>query len=172
MKIITYAFFILLSLLILSCDEKDDNTTNPDVIEKGDQYRLYVKFVNMENSKYEITSIQYINAGLVMNGLNPEGAWSNNLLKNNQKLKAGAAAFFFVNVPRQYWALCRIGVYDSTAKRTIYINDQQGFSDYWIKPTITHWGGDERTVKVTLEYLRDEKIIAPTHWSDWVGIEK
>jgi len=168
-------FYILLfaiSFLAFSCNDDKNEPTNPDDNLTGDKDRLYVKFVNNQESMYTITSLQYKNAGLVTSGLNPTGEWSDNLLKTNQTLKPGEHTFFLINIPRQYWAVCRIGVYDSVSKQTIFINDQPGFSDYWIKPTMTHWGGDSRTVKVTLVFRNDENMIVPTSWSDWTGIEE
>lgn len=170
MKIL-YFLLLAISFLAFSCDDDKNEPTNPDNNLTGDKNRLYVKFVNNPESQYTITSLQYKNAGAVTAGLNPTGEWSDNLLKANQSLKPGEHAFFFVNIPRQYWAICRIGVYDTVAKQTVYINDQPGFDNYWIKPTITHWGGDERTVKVTLEFRTDENKIVPTFWGDWAGID-
>jgi|YNPMSStandDraft_1061717.scaffolds.fasta_scaffold00016_63 hypothetical protein len=171
MKNLYKLLFIIIALLMIACDEDDDKpTNNPDDPPKGDRYNLYVKFINSQSSKYNITSLQYINLGPVTSGMNPQGDWSENLLKANQILKPGEHTFFFVKIPRQYWALCKIGVYDSLSQKTIIINDQPGFADYWIKPTITHWGSDERTVEVSLEYSNYDKMIVPMYWSDVSGI--
>lgn len=171
MKNLYKLLLIITVFLMCACDEEDNKTTNnPDDLPKGDRYNLFVKFINDSFSKYSITSLQYLNLGPVTSGMNPQGDLSDNLLKPNQVLKPGDHTFFFVKIPRQYWALCKIGVYDSVSQKTIIINDQPGFPDYWIKPTITHWGSDERTIEVRLEYSTYDQMIVPMHWGDYSGI--
>lgn len=160
--------YILLVLLFLfsfsACD--DDSPSTPS----DNTGKLYTKILNESGSAYTITSIRLKDMGELPTGPEPAGSFGENILTNGKKLAPGEFAMFFLAIPNRHWALCKIGVEDSSGKEII-ISDQIGY-DQDIICSITHWGGDDRTVRIYLRKNASNNLIEVGGWSDWIGIEE
>lgn len=158
-------FLLLLAVLIISCD--DDKPAAPSDDNAG---KLYVKFINEAASEYDISVIQIRALGLVTEGENPTGDWSENLLRNGEVIKPGQYKYFYLDIPNRHWSKARIGVYSSQGS-TIMLHEQSGFNVAFPVTNITHWGNDKRTVRAAVAYSSSEQMILVQSWSDWAGIE-
>ncbi len=153
--------FIVLAIFSTSCDENSvDNSTTGN---------FKVKFINEKFSAFSIFSIELQAMGPAP-GNNPNGAWSDNLLKNGKILKPGDFEFLFPDIPSGHWSQYRLGAIDSNGNR-VFLEQQDNYFPEWKLP-ITHWGADTRTVSVTLAWDRDNKHIIVSGWSDFAGIEE
>lgn len=162
-----FALFGLMSIGLLfgGCEEEDDV---PDD-EKGS---LYVKFMNNETSVRSITTIELRPRGAA--GVMPEdadepGQWGDDILAAGESIAPGQHKFFTLNIPNGEWSEYRLGV-DDGAGGEILLHEQTGYAsgDY----PITHWGGDDRTVYVTLSYDESNDRVYVSGWGDNVGIQK
>lgn len=165
MKNILLISFLVLSFVLISCDE--DKPTNPDDDNAG---KLYVKFVNEADSEYDISVIQIRALGAVTAGENPSGDWSENFLKNGAVIKPGEFKFFYMDIPNMHWSKARIGVYNQQGN-TVMLHEQAGFDPSFPITNITHWAGNTRTVRASVKYNSIDQLIAIQSWSDWTGIE-
>ncbi len=142
-------------------DEPDNETTEES---------LYVKFLNEGASQYTITTIQVRPRGSVTNPVDPTDNWGDNLLKDGLTLAPGAHTFLTLDIPAGHWSEYRLGVEDGSGNQ-IMLHEQTNYSGMTDLP-ITHWGGDTRTVSVTIVYDQYTDMIVVNGWSDFVGIEE
>lgn len=140
-----------------SCDDEKEND------------KLLVKFVNNVDSEYSITSIRLLQMGKAGVHETPEGEFGDNILENGRILTPGDSEMFKLDIPNLHYAYYRLTVTDGLGN-FIYLYDQTNYEDLWDGP-ITHWGGDDRTVTVTLKWDEDLNMIYVQMWSDIVGIE-
>ncbi len=155
-------FFIASILLIgmLSCDE----------VEELKDETLYVKFENSASSEYTITSIRMLPMGKAGDAIpEPTGEFSSNILDPGQTIAPGAHVFMTLEIPNLHYAVYRVTVDDGTGSQ-VYLYDQPNYSSSY-EGVITHWGGDDRTVSVTIVWDDYSNLIVATGWSDWVGID-
>ncbi len=142
-------------------DDVDDDDETTD--------ELYVKFINAENSQYTITSLEIRPRGPVMENNDPTENWSENILDEGQTIEPNGHTFFTLDIPAGNWSEYRVGVDDGNGNQ-IMLHNQPNYSGMIDLP-ITHWGGDTRTVEVTIVYNHDAEMIVVTGWSDFVGID-
>jgi len=155
---------LILGVLVSGCDLLSD----PDKDEKADN--LYVKFYNNESSEYTITNIQLMTMGQAGEETSsPSGEWSDNILEDNQTVEPGEYVFFNLDIPNLHYCEYRLGV-DTGDGAEVMLHLQDGYSED-SPPTITHWGGDDRTVRVTVVRNDYSGLIEINGWSDWVGID-
>ena len=163
MKRISFVLFCLSLIFISSCD---DDKKSP--VDNNNNGNFYVKFVNESNSVATISYISIQSLGPVIEGHNPQGQWSSNFLKSGETIAPGQHKFFYLDIPNKHWYVCRLGVLDNN-NNTFLLEEQEDYQEN-ITPTITHWGGDTRTVGVTLNKNSLGNIVI-VGWSDWSGIE-
>lgn len=150
---------IFLSIGFISCE--DDSEKDND--------SLYVKFENSSESEYTITGIQLLLMGKAGNQDDPVGEFGDNILKDGKVIEPGGYEFFTLEIPNLQYAYYRLTV-DDGAGNKILLHDQTGYENSF-DGTITHWGGDDRTVKVAVKWNTMEDYIYIQSWSDWVGID-
>ena len=154
-------FLILVFSFVSGCDESSTPSKN-----KTD---FYVKFQNLSTSWFTISSIELQAMGKVGVDDKPQGDWSDNILKNGKRIAPGQHEFFYLEIPNLHSSACRLGVIDSAGVE-IFLHQQNNFTQDWVN-SITHWGGDTRTVSVELIRNPLSNLISIKSWSDWVGIE-
>jgi len=159
MKKILSILLIIPLFLALSC-EKDKKETNDS---------LYVKFYNAAGSTYTISNIQLRARGDAgTTETIPPGEWSANILKDGKTLAPGEFTFFTLDIPSGEWSEYRVGVLVNANE--VMLHEQIGYSGGF-EPSITHWGGDNRTVEVTIQDDTFSNLIVINGFSDWVGID-
>lgn len=156
-----FAFILFLLVALVGCDEIKDELEENDT--------LYVKFENSTSSEYTITGIRLLVMGESGQYDEPNGEFGSNILEDGATIAPGEHQFFTLEIPNLYYAYYRLTVDDGTGNE-IYLFDQEGYTNTWDGP-ITHWGGDDRTVSVTVVWDDDANIITVRGWSDWVGID-
>lgn len=159
-KIVSILLFSIF-LLFVGCKKDDDNPTEDT---------LYVKFTNSASSTYTISNIQLRARGAagVVDGT-PTSDWGNNILESGKTITPGAHEFFTLDIPSGDWSEYRLGVLDGNGNE-IMLHEQTGFSSGY-EPSITHWGGDDRSTNVTVIYNQSSSLIYITGFGDWVGID-
>lgn len=170
---LTLALLVMISIIFASCDE----ITSDDDSKNDSSENLYVKFCNPSGSAYTITSIELKTRGavnstkssVINDTINLTSDWGNNILPSGVKLAPGKHIYFTLKLPSGHWAQYRVRVDDG--KGNIVMLDYQGFSDNKKDLPITHWGGNDRTVKCYISYLNSESRIWIDGYSDWTGIE-
>ncbi len=159
------AFALLAAVMVLgsfSCDKNDENEIKKDT--------LYVKFINDPESQYTITTLQIRNRGPVDSQLQPTESWSENILKNGQRIAPGQHIYFTLDLPSGHWAEYRLGV-DNGSGVEVMLYDQPNYDGFTNLP-ITHWATDNRTVTVTITYDNYSQTITVSGWSDMAGIDE
>lgn len=156
-------FFVLFILGFTSCEETKDE------LEKEAEDTLYVKFINQSESEYTITGIQLLNMGVAGTHEEPDGDFGDNILEDQQVIVPGGYVFFTLDIPSLHYAYYRLTVDDGSGNQ-VFLHGQEGYA-YSFDGTITHWGGDDRTVQVTVKWNDDYDYIYVQGWSDWVGID-
>lgn len=151
---------LVLIFAVIACNE----TTTP-----GKTGKLYVKFQNDSSSWFTIYSIELQAMGAVEGDRLPKGNWSSNILNGGKLIPPGGHEFFNLDIPNLHWSNCRLGIIDSSGKRLL-LHEQTGFQPDW-DYSITHWGGDTRTINVTFNRNRHTGLITVNSWSDWTGID-
>jgi hypothetical protein len=166
MRFFKYLLSIIILVFVLSvCDSVSDPTD-----EKEKEDNLYVKFYNNDNSEYTITSIQLIPMGIADEDNNaPEGEWSDNILKDGVNIAPGDFQFFNLDIPNLHYSRYRLGV-DNGNGNEIMLHEQDGYVEN-ITPTITHWGSDDRTAKVSVVKNESTGFIEINGFSDWAGVD-
>ncbi|MCD6091459.1 MAG: hypothetical protein J7J72_08165 [Bacteroidales bacterium] len=159
MKKLVFPFVILLFVLV-ACDK----TTTDPVADT-----LYVKFENASTSDYTITVIETRSRGISNGTDQPVGEWGSNLLNGGLTLAPGASTFFTLDIPNLHWSEYRIGVDNGGTLVMVQENENAGVASGY---PITHWGGDDRTVSITVRYDPNSDSIYVSGWSDWVGIDE
>ena len=149
---------LFLFVALVSCDEDEENDT------------LYVKFENSAESEYTITGIRLLYMGKD-NGVyeTPVGEFGPNILEEGATIAPGEYLFFTLDIPNLHYAYYKLTVDDGQGNNVElynWVND-----DTLYDGTITHWGGDDRTVSVTIVWNESIEQIVITGWSDWVGID-
>jgi hypothetical protein len=165
--IASIVIFLLFMISFSGCDEllnggKEEDSHNT----------LYVKFHNDSSSLYTIYNIQLNpmgNAGEIEETVDST-VWGDNILKSGEKIAPGEHKFFTLKIPNNEYSIYRLGVIDSNGDE-IMIHEQSGYSVNSSRPTITHWGSDERTAYVVVKYLSSKKIIYISGYGDWAGVE-
>lgn len=160
------AFLLIFSISFVGCEEMVDEDPN----DENTVETLYVKFVNEAASQYTITTIQVRPRGPVMDPIEPSDNWSENLLKDGLTIAPGAHTFFTLEIPNLHWSEYRLGVDDGSSNQ-IMLHEQANYSGMTDLP-ITHWGGDTRTVGVTITWDQYSEMIVVNGWSDFVGIDE
>ena len=151
---------LVLSIAISSCDEDSDN------LEKD---TLYVKFENNNSSEYAIIGIQLLQMGNAGTLDEPIGAFGVNIIEDGVTIIPGGHAFFTLDISNLHYAYYRLTV-DNGTGTNIFLHDQTNYEDSY-DGTITHWGGDDRTVSVTIKTNENLDLIYIQSWSDMVGID-
>jgi len=150
------SFLLLILLLIVGCAE--------------DKSSLEVKFTNDSTSQYTISSIELMDMGSASAGESKaSGVWSSNIIKDNKTIAPGESLFFTLDIPSGDYSQYRLGVIDDNGN-SIMIHEQEGYQG-GMEPTITHWGGDDRSVSVNIQKDQSSGLIVIRGFSDWVGIE-
>lgn len=165
-----YSFFIIgLFFSFTSCDGLLE-TDNADTQEPKTTASLYVKFINEEKSTETITAIELQPMGVAgtMDG-EPLGDYGENILTDGLTLAPGEHTFFNLEIPNSHYSRYRLGIADEF-NNTFMLHLQENYSNEY-DGTITHWGGDDRTVTVTV--VKDEMTgrIYVSGWGDWAGID-
>lgn len=155
------AIILFLFVALVSCDELQDEMEEKDT--------LYVKFENSSSSEYTITGIRLLVMGKAGQHDEPDGVFGPNILEAGTTIAPGTHQFFTLEIPNLYYAYYRLTVDDGTGNQ-VYLFDQEAYTNTW-DGTITHWGGDDRTVSATIVWNDDANIITVSGWSDWVGID-
>ena len=151
------SLLLIVSIFILGCSEEDKSS-------------LYVKFTNNQASQYTINSIQLMDMGSASaNEAKASELWSENIIKDNKTIAPGDSLFFTLDIPNGDYSQYRLGVIDDNGN-SIMIHEQAGYED-GMKPSITHWGGDDRSVSVTVQKNTNSGLITITAYGDWVGID-
>ena len=153
------AFLMLFAFSFSGCEK-----TPKEEEEDG----LYVKFMNETTSQYTITTIQIRPRGPVVEEQTPTNNWGQNLLTNGETIAPGDHVFFTLDIPSSHWSEYRLGVDDGNGNE-IMLHTQENYSSYELP--ITHWGGDTRTVSVTIVTDQYSGQIITSGYSDWVGID-
>ena len=156
-------FIIFLFVALVSCEEIKDELEN-------EEDTLYVKFENDAESEYTITGIRLLVMGKYDIGYEePDGTFGPNILEDGVTIAPGAHQFFTLDIPNLHYAYYKLTVDDGQGNDVElynWIND-----DTLYDGTITHWGGDDRTVSTTIVWNESIQQIVITGWSDWVGID-
>ncbi|MBN1406551.1 MAG: hypothetical protein JW956_02105 [Calditrichaceae bacterium] len=161
--ILSSIFILSLSYIFTGCDLGSD----PD--DKKDE--LYVKFENSASSEYTITTIELMAMGEAgENVITPSGVWSDDILESGSSIAPGEHKFFTLDIPNRHYSQYRLGV-DNGQGTEIMLHLQEEYTPDISAPTITHWGGDDRTVIVTVGDSPYSDLIDVRSWSDWVGID-
>lgn len=160
-KLVSFLSIFLLLFTVTSCDKVTDEDPVND--------SLYVKFLNEASSDYTITSIETRSRGLASTENQPIGEWGANLLTGGLTLAPGESTFFTLNIPNLHWSEYRIRVDDGTGTSVLVgYNENVGVESGY---PITHWGGDDRTVSITVKYNASYDVIYISGWSDFAGID-
>jgi hypothetical protein len=144
----------------ISCD--DDNKDSEDD-------SLYVKFINDSDSEYTITGIQLLNMGVAGVEELPVGEFGDNILTDGQVIAPGEHLFFTLDIPNLNYAYYRLTVNDGAGNQ-VFLQDQVDYQASY-DGVIEHWGGDDRTVQVTIKWNNEYDYIYVQSWSNWVGID-
>lgn len=132
---------------------------------------LLVKFFNDSRSVVTITHISIKHMGAVQTPKRAEittvDEWSANLLTNGNRLAPGDFQLFTIDIPSGHYANYRLGI-DKGDGTEIMLFDQPGVQDEY--PPITHWGGHDRTVSVTIYKNESSDTYYIAGWSDFTGI--
>lgn len=156
----TAIFLLILTLILFSCDSSTASGGD-------DGGRLYVKFQNNESSTYSINTLIVQPMGRTNESTTPQGDWSNNVLPSGTILAPGEFVKFYLDIPNLDWSRYRLGVLGANGN-TIMLHEQAGWND--TDPSITHWGGDERTVTPTVKDSYNSNLIVITGWSEYAGM--
>lgn len=143
----------------ISCDDNNDS----------EEDTLYVKFVNYSESEYTITGIQLLLMGEAGTYEEPNGAFGDNILDDGQVIAPGGNVFFTLDIPSLNYAYYRLTVNDGAGNQ-VFLHDQIDYQASY-DGVIEHWGGDDRTVQVTIKWNNDFDYIYVQSWSNWVGID-
>lgn len=165
MKISLNKMALFLAILIfglISCEGDDKDKDSSD-------NSLYVKFENFVESEFTITGIRLLNMGEAGVNEEPIGEFGENILVNGQTIAPGEHAFFTLDIPSLHYAYYRLTIDNGTGAQ-VFLHDQVGYEESY-DGTITHWGGDDRTVQVTIKTDPLTGLIWIQSWSDWVGID-
>lgn len=155
--------FYKLTLLLIAC------LTLFSSCEEDENNKLLVKFINDAESEYSIISIRLLQMGKAGDHETPVGEFGENIIENGKILTPGDYEMFELEIPNLHYAYYRLTVIDGQGN-VIYLYDQENYEDLF-DGTITHWGGDDRTVSATLKWDESLNIIFVQSWSDWVGID-
>ncbi|MBN1650928.1 MAG: hypothetical protein JW857_06345 [Bacteroidales bacterium] len=158
---------LLLGLVLISFSFNSCTKTTEE--ENQVSSNLHVKFINDSGSQYTINTIEIRSRGLVSAENQPIGAWGSNLLTNGLTLAPGASTFFDLPIPNLHWSEYRIGVDNGGTTVMVEENPNVGVDAGY---PITHWGSDDRTVSITVQYNASYDVIYVSGWSDWAGIDK
>lgn len=162
---IGFLFVFMIFLIALSgCDQLTDSNDEPET--------LYVKFINDSTSTHVITNIQFMAMGKSGESESvADSVWSDNILKTGESIAPDNHKFFTVEIPNLHYSIYRLGV-DNGNGNEIILHEQEGYEQETpFTPTITHWGSDERTVTVSIDYNSEKKVIYIAGYGDWAGIE-
>ncbi len=159
-------FILLLGFVLISFSFQSCTKTTEEENPVGSN--LHVKFINNSASDFTINTIEIRSRGLVSGTDQPIGAWGSNLLTNGLTLAPGASTFFDLSIPNLHWSEYRIGVDNGGTTVMVEENANVGVDAGY---PITHWGGDDRTVSITVKYNELYDVIYVSGWSDWVGID-
>lgn len=152
-----------LILIAVSCKD-DDNPLTPE-----NNSSLLVKFVNDTSSVKTITSLIVQPMGDAKDySATPAGDWSADIFDANEKLTPGSSKTFTLNIPNQHWSRYRVAIEQDDGSE-LWLHEQDGVDIG--NPSITHWGGDTRTVIISIAYFEQEDYYYIGSWSDFVGIE-
>jgi hypothetical protein len=152
--------FAIFMFGFISCED-DDKDSSDDT--------LYVKFENYNESEYTITGIQLLNMGVAGTYEEPVGEFGENVLTDGQIIAPGEHVFFTLDIPSSHYAYYRLTVDDGNGTQ-IVLHEQLDYTESY-DGTITHWGGEDRTIQVTIKTDILTGLIWIQSWSDWVGIE-
>ena len=160
-------WIVLFGILVTTSGcEDDENDPQIPVTETLD-----VKFINDSRSVVTITYISIRQMGAVPTVKSIEKAanddWSANLLTNGSRLAPGESQRFSLNIPSGHYAHYRLGI-DKGDGTEIMLFEQPGTQDDY--PPITHWGGHDRTVSVTIYKHESSDTYYVAGWSDFAGI--
>jgi len=169
MKNFVFLTLALFLSIFSSCDSLINEPEKKDETGEANPEKLYVKFENSPNSTYTITGIYTLNMGVAGELPEPTGVFSENILSEGTNIAPGEFELFYVEIPNSHFAYCQIAV-QNTNGTSIKLNEQEGYSNKY-EGTITHWGGDDRTVTVTVVHNTNTNSIMIQSWSEWVGIE-
>ena len=151
--------FIILFFLLPACDTTDVNK-EPET--------LYVKFENDPSSVVTIISIEIQAMGKAGESTAPSGDWSNNIISDNETIVPGQHLFFTLEIPNLHWVRYRLGIEDDSGQE-ILLYEQPNYQESNLP--ITHWGGDDRTVRVEIRKDENSGFYYIGGWMDSVGIE-
>ena len=158
---------IALMATFIACDKEKTTIPAPTPATKS----LYVKFMNDPRSIVTITYISIRHMGAVQTSKsstqNQDEPWSNNLLSNGTTIAPGGHQFFTLDIEAGNYAEYRLGV-DRGDGTQIMLFEQTGTWDNY--PPITHWGGDDRTVYVSIYKNDANGLYYISGWGDSVGI--
>jgi hypothetical protein len=144
-----FAFLFAIAFSFSGCEEKEKEET------------LYVKFCNESASHFAITSIEVRPRGKVGEDQTPTNNWGSNLLTGGAKIEPGGHVFFTLAIPSLHWSEYRLKV--DMGDGEIVAVEYDGLP-------ITHWGGDDRTVGVTVVLHEPTNKPIVLGWSDNAGI--
>jgi hypothetical protein len=159
-----FFFMITICMLALTAGGCDSSTDSKE--DEADL--LKVKFINSVSSEYTITTLQVQAMGKSQESTQPTGEWSGNVLPSGTRLAPGESAIFNLGIPNLYWSRYRLGV-DNGQGSEVMLHNQNGYPDADLP--ITHWGGDERTVEVTVIHHQESGLILVSGWSEFAGID-
>ncbi len=153
------------SLFMSSCSILEDQTDANGSASL--QNNLTVYFTNSTASRFPITGIELRPMGSYTHP-NATGTWGNSILTGDT-LYPGEKKTFVLPIPTGELSHCRLTVIDSL-QQEIKLDERIGFdTTLQTYATITHWGSDERTVEVTIDYNSSSKLIWVSGWSEWAG---
>ena len=161
MKLLSLKTTMLLAVLMLGFASCDD-VLNP----KDDE--LFVRFYNESGSNVSITNIQLQPRGSATAPDPRTDNWSANILPDGKKLAPGEYFEITLNIPNLEWSEYRLGVDPGTGTELMLYTQE---NEQYPECPITHWGGDDRTVRVTVVKDDQTGYISVRGWSDWVGID-
>jgi hypothetical protein len=152
------SFLLLFIFILTGCSTSNEDDS------------LYVKFENPIENKYTINVIQLMDMGSASaNESTPSGVWGENILLDGKVIAPNESVFFTLDIPNGDWSTYRLGIIDENGN-SIMLHEQVGYIE-GMQPSITHWGGDDRTVSVNIQKDQTTGIITINGYSDWVGID-
>jgi hypothetical protein len=163
-RVTFYHLFIacIFSIGLMSCDSSTEPEKQNDLLE--------VRFTNDSESTFTISNIQLQAMGNAGESTEPAGEWGGNILTGGKRLAPGEYETFNLDIPNLHWSRYRLGVINSEGNE-IMLHEQADYEPWLDDPSITHWGGDDRTVEVRVVQEQSTGLIIITGWSDNTGIE-
>jgi hypothetical protein len=157
-----FSFVAVIIIGTIGCESSTESEDESDL--------LRVQFNNESSSAFTISNIQLQPMGDAGESTEPTGEWGDNILSGGKRLEPGDFEYFDLNIPSGDWSRYRLGVINNSGAE-IMLHEQAGYDPPLHDPSITHWGGTDRTVSVSLSEDQGSGLIYISAWSDMTGIE-